>query len=68
MDQHKKWYRYHMLDCQDQYVREGFAELLAALLKTVAVHEYDIMAKERCGSPPHAPHTHTHTHNRTGRD
>jgi hypothetical protein len=54
MDQHKKWYRYHMLDCQDQYVREGFAELLAALLKTVAVHEYDIMAKERCGSP----HTH----------
>jgi hypothetical protein len=52
MDQYKKWYRFHILDCQDQYVRDSFAELLAVLLKTVAVHEYDIMAKERCASLP----------------
>jgi len=47
MDQHLKWYRHHLLICNELYMRENFAELLVIALRVVAPHEYEIMAEER---------------------
>ncbi|KAL6077589.1 USP domain-containing protein [Balamuthia mandrillaris] len=47
IDEHKKWLRFHLLDCLDLYARQCFAKLLIHILQALCPHEYDIMQKER---------------------